>query len=85
MSQPLWRVMHEAFHSARDNGIATPGAHAAELRAVIDWLEAVWSKQGKPPLIESSFHEGMRIAEEIHRSGTLNMLRAEADRAEAGE
>lgn len=36
VTQPLWRVMHQAFHDARDTGIATPAAHGAELRAVAD-------------------------------------------------
>ena len=68
---PLWRVMHHAFHNARDRGLATPAAHGAELRAVADAIDTEW--------IDSSLTE----------IGTVGMisdwLRAQADKAEAGE
>jgi hypothetical protein len=89
INRPLWQVMYAAYDQSKapddveyweDNH-----GYAAEIRAVADWLEAMWTAQGPPSDIPVEFIHGLSIGMEIHREGTLNILRIEADRAEAGE
>jgi hypothetical protein len=86
----LWEVMYNAYdQSTSPSGLAQDWAdhhgYAAEIRAIADWLEAMWAAQGPPANIPMEFVEGLSIGMKIHREGALNILRAEANRAEAGE
>lgn len=86
---PLWQAMAEARQGGPvgdDPMLAQMCGHlyAAEIRALADWLVAIWTAKGPPSGIQTEFGEGLSIGMEIHREGTLNILRAEADKAEAG-
>jgi len=87
---PLWEAMDDArLESCLAHGFLprfTPRAdRAAEIRAIAEWLEAMWAAQGPPLDLPVPLLEGLNIGMKMHREGTLNILRAEADRAEAGQ
>jgi hypothetical protein len=81
---PLWVAMCAAY-AATPPPYHAAFYYAAEIRALADWLEAMWTAQGPSSGIQTEFGEGLSIGMEIHREGTLNILRAEADKAEARE
>ena len=68
---PLWEVMHQVSMETADMDLPLEHCIAAELRAVADAIDTEW--------IDSSLTE----------NGTVGMisdwLRAQADKAEAGE
>jgi len=84
---PLWQVMRDRYEEfLRIRPIPTEGErYAAEIRALADWLEAMWAAQRPSAEIPTEFAQGLSVGMEMHREGTLNILRAEADKAEAGE
>jgi hypothetical protein len=87
-SRPLWKTMEVAYYKSESpQRVKWQNHHgyAAEIRALADWLEAMWTAQGPPANIPMEFIHGLSIGMEIHREGTINILRAEADRAEAGD
>jgi hypothetical protein len=89
----LWEVMRDAYAASSGYYItafeqsALPGPRRQEFEAMLlalaGWLEAVWAAQKpSPPDQGESFLLGMKVAEKIHREGTLNILRAAAAEAE---
>jgi hypothetical protein len=92
--RPLWKVMRDAYIQSSGTLVDDLGREvlsgpdreefAAMLCAIANWLEAIWAAQGPPASIPMEFVEGLSIGMKMHREGTLNILRAEADRAEAG-
>jgi hypothetical protein len=86
-NRPLWKVMQDAANevSKTSGPIHSRRGYAAELRAIAEWLEAMWAAQAPTPDIPIAFAEGLAMGMKMHREGTLNILRDEADRAEVGE
>ena len=77
--KPLWKAMDDAY-GVEDTA---EESYVAIILAIADWLEAMWTAQKQSPKIPMDFVEGLSIGMQIHREGTLNILRAEADRAKA--
>ena len=86
-TESLWQVMDDAYDkSVPPAGKEWQNSHgyAAEIRALADWLEAMWAAQQPTPESSLPFVQGLSMGMKLHREGTLNILRAEADRVEAG-
>jgi hypothetical protein len=68
---PLWEVMQDAYFKGRNPGISEPHGYAAEIRAIADEAQ-----------VQFDGHFAGRWEKELR---IIDWLRAEADRADAGE